>query len=299
MEKDVLQSYLKAGHIAQSALQYGAKKIKPGVRMVDVLDAVEAKIKAMGGDMGFPAQSSINHVAAHYCPVHDDPLTYKEGDVVKIDCGVHVNGYIADNAVTVNLGDYDNLVKASLEARDAALRLVAPGVNTAELGRAIQEVITGYGFAPVHNLSGHGISRWIIHDKPSIPNYDIGRGPVLQEDMAIAIEPFATMGSGAITEGGNPTVYAVVANRPIRSQYGREVLQHLNGFNGLPFTTRWITRKFGDGKARLAIKELLAAGILHAYPPLPDKDGKLVSQSEKACIVAKKAIVYTEIQEDQ
>lgn len=299
MDKEVLQSYLKAGHIAATALQYGAKQIKAGVRMVDVLDAVEDKIRAMGGGLGFPAQSSLNNVAAHHCPVHDDPLTYKEGDLVKIDVGVHVDGYIADTAVSVNLGGWDELVKASQDARDAALRLVAPGVSTAELGRAIQEAITAYGFAPVHNLSGHGISRWVIHDKPSVPNYDTGKGVALQEDQVIAIEPFATMGSGAIMEGGNPTVFAVVANRPVRSQYAREILQHLTAFNGLPFTTRWITRQFGDGKARLAIRELLAAGVLHAYPPLPDKDGKLVSQSEKACIVGKKTIVYTEIQDDQ
>ncbi len=299
MDKEVLQSYLKAGHVAASALQFGARQIKPGVRMVDGLDAVEAKIKAMGADMAFPAQSSVNSVAAHFCPVHDDPLTYKEGDLVKIDVGVHVDGYIADTAVSVNLGGWDDLVKASQEARDAALRIVAPGVSTAELGRAIQEAITGYGFAPVHNLSGHGISRWVIHDKPSVPNYDTGKGVVLQEDQVIAIEPFATMGTGAIMEGGNPTVFAVTANRPVRSAYAREVLRALEAYNGLPFTTRWLTRQFGDGKARLAIRELLAAGVLHAYPPLPDKDGKLVSQSEKACIVGKKTIVYTEVQEDQ
>ncbi|NQU98170.1 type II methionyl aminopeptidase [Candidatus Woesearchaeota archaeon] len=296
MDSDVIKKFKESGKIAATALQHGAKMIIVGAKLVDVCDAVEEKIKELGGEPAFPAQSSRNDIAAHYCPEEDDETVYEEGDVVKLDCGVHVDGYVSDNAVTVDLGDNAELVKASRDAVNAALKLVKPGVRIGELGRAIQEAIEKYGFAPVKNLSGHGIGRYSVHGSPSIPNFDTGNKLELQEGQSIAIEPFASAGAGMIYESGNPTVFMQIDRKPIRSQFARAILKDIEAYKGLPFALRWLSRKHDIGKTKFGLKELLNAGIIRGYPPLPDVKHGLVSQAEHSVLVLDKPIIITKIE---
>ncbi len=121
MDKNILQAHKKAGEILAETLKYGERLIKTGVPVVEICDKVEEKILSLGGGLAFPAQIAKNDVAAHDCPLANSPVKCDEGDIIKLDCGVHIDGYIADSAVTVNLGDYDELVKASKEALAAAL----------------------------------------------------------------------------------------------------------------------------------------------------------------------------------
>ncbi|MFH1589040.1 MAG: type II methionyl aminopeptidase [archaeon] len=296
MDKEVIQKYKESGRIAATALQYGAKMIKPGVKLLDVCDAVEKKIQELGGDMAFPAQTSRNDIAAHYCPEEDDESVYEEGDVVKLDCGAIVDGYVSDNAVSIDLGGNKELVQASRDAVNAALKLVKPGTKISELGRAIQDAIQKYDFAPVKNLSGHGIGRYIIHGSPSIPNFDTGNDQTLQEGMSIAIEPFASKGAGMIYESGIPTVFMQIAKKPIRSQFARTILKDIETYNNLPFALRWLTRKHGVGKTKFGIKELLNANIIRGYPPLPDVKHGFISQAEHSVLVLDKPIIITKIE---
>jgi len=288
MDKEILDKYVRAGRIAAQALQHGAALIKPGAVVRDILDEVEQFILDNGGGIAFPAQISINEVAAHSCPREDDDTALKAGDVVKLDVGAHVDGYVGDNAVTVNLapedGTKEKLVEASKAARDAAIRLVKAGVTPDELGRAIEAEITARGFQPIVNLSGHGLDRYVIHTVPSIPNYPNNDTRPLRAGMVIAIEPFVTTGKGKIFSSSHPTLFALVALRPVRSPTTRQVLERIKTYQGLPFTTRWLTKEFGT-KALLALKELERIGALHAYPPLPEEARGLVSQSEHTLLV--------------
>ena len=109
--------------------------------------------------------------------------------------------------------------------------------------------------------------------------------------MIIAIEPFASMGTGMIHETDVASIFQVISKRPVRSLIAREVLSEIQTYNGLPFTTRWLTKKFPMYKVKFALKELLNHGILKAFPPLPDKD--LVSQAEHTVIVKDEPIVTT------
>jgi methionyl aminopeptidase len=295
MEQEMIEKYKKAGQIAAQALEYGCGLIKPGVRVVDVCDKVEAKILELGGQMAFPAQISINDVAAHFCPEQDDPVAFKQGDMAKLDVGVHIDGYIGDTAKTVDLGDHKELLKASEEALEAALRLVKPGVTLGELGRAIQEVISGKGFSPIKNLSGHGLGHYDIHTYPTVPNFDTGDSSALKEGMVIAIEPFATNGQGAIYESSNPTIFSLIAFRPVRNRMTREVLRDIQDYQGLPFCTRWLQQKHSIGKIRFALKELAQLEMLREHPPLPDKAHGMVSQAEHSIIVMEKPIITTKI----
>lgn len=288
----MLDSYLKAGKICAEARAYGASLIKPGVRILDVNKAVEAKIAELGGKPAFPVQIAVNHVAAHYCPDPDDTTEFKEGDICKLDLGVHVDGYIADTAITVDLGDHKELVQASKEACEAAVKLVAPGVKVSELGKAIQEVIQSYGFAPIRNLGGHGLGRYIIHDHSiSIPNYDNNDPTELTEGMVIAIEPFATDGKGQVQEQSAGNIYSHTQKKPVRNPYARKVQDEIAVYGGLPFTTHWLS--VPQKAAEMGLRELTAVGAVEVYPPLTEMAKGLVSQHEHSVIVGKKSIAYT------
>ena len=288
MNKEILEKYVQAGTLAAQALEYGASLIAPGAKIVDVLDKVEAFIQEKGGDMAFPAQISINEIAAHSCPTEEDDTRFTNKDVVKLDVGVHIDGYIGDNAVTVNLDKDDEqkelLVEASKAGRDAAIKLVKAGITPDELGKAIEHEITKRGCQPIRNLSGHGVEKFIVHTRPSIPNYSNGDNRPLAAGMVIAIEPFATTGKGKIYNSSNPTLFSLTAPKPVRSPIARQVLDTIKEYNGLPFTTRWLTKAHGS-RARLGLGELQRVGALHAYPPLPEEAKGLISQSEHTVLV--------------
>ena len=199
------QDYIKAGEIAGKARKYGVSLIKGGASWIEVADKIEKKIKELGGELAFPAQMSLNDVAAHQMPSED--IVFKD-EVVCLDVGVHINGYVGDTACTVDLsGKNSKLVEASRKALDEALKLVKPGVEIRKIGAKIHEVITSYGFSPIRNLSGHGLDQYVIHKKPSIPNYDNGDKTKLIEGQVIAIEPFASAGSGVIYESGSANIF--------------------------------------------------------------------------------------------
>jgi methionyl aminopeptidase len=294
MEKDVYDAYVKAGRISNECLQYGKSLMKVGVPLVVVCDKVEEKILAMGGKIAFPAQISLNQVAAHYCPTDNDPLAFKEGDIAKIDIGVHINGFIADTALTVDFGGHEDLVRASQEALNAALKTMAVGVRLRDVGKAIQETISSYGFSPIRNLSGHGLDAFTVHTQPTVPNFDTGDNTEIEEDWVLACEPFATTGKGSIFESSNATVFGMVKMKSIRGQFARDLLKDIETYEGLPFTTRWLSRKHGVGKTQFGMKELINNGIIREYPPLPEVTGGLVSQHEHSTLFHEgKKLTYT------
>ncbi|HIH24588.1 TPA: type II methionyl aminopeptidase [Candidatus Woesearchaeota archaeon] len=287
-DKDALLSYRKAGRVASQALAHGAKQVKPGVSMREVLDSVEELIIKRGCGIAFPAQSSVNKIAAHFCPTDTDDIIYDDGMVIKIDVGAHHDGYIGDNAVTIDLGgQHQDLIHAARDALAAMERTLKPGCTQNDVGNAINNAITAHGMLPIRNLSGHGVARFQIHTEPSMPNFPTNERFALVENQVVAVEPFATNGTaGLIYNGSNPTVFTLGAIRPLRTQYGRDTLSLAQKYNGLPFTTRWLTRKLGS-KALLGLADLRRAGMLNEYPPLPEKSGGLVAQFENTFLITK------------
>ena len=293
MEQEILDNYIKSGKIASEAREYGKSLIKIGASLLEVSDLIEKKIIELGGEMAFPAQISLNDIAAHYCADHDDKTVFKKGDVCKLDIGVHVDGYVADTACTVDLGDNSELIKASEEALNNAIKIIKPGVSLGEIGRVINETIQKHNLSPIRNLSGHGVGRYIIHGPPTIPNFDTGDKTELNEDDIIAIEPFATNGAGIIYETDKSDIFSMVSKKPVRSPITREILKDIEKYNDLPFTTRWLLKKYPLFKVSFALRELMQIGVIRNYPPLPDKSHGLVSQAEHTIIVRDKPIVTT------
>lgn len=289
-----------AGRIASKSITYGRTLIKPGVKVVDILDQIEEFIISNDGKIAFPAQIAINEFAAHFCPLEDDELTIKSTDLVKLDVGVHIDGIIADNALSVifkqdneRYVEIQKIKQASEEALANAIKTIRPGVTIGEIGLMIQESIARHDLSPIKNLSGHGLGKYSVHEHPTIPNFNTSDPTELVENQLIAIEPFATNGHGMVFESSNPTLFSMSQMRPVRSQYARELLALIKPYEHLPFTTRWLTRKMNPGKVRLALGELRSYGIIHEYSPLVESKKGIVGQSEHTIIVREKPIVTT------
>jgi methionyl aminopeptidase len=301
MEPETLQKILKAGKVASQVRREGAAKFVVGASALEVMDYCEKRILELGGQIAW-AQMGINDVAAHFCPEEDDPTTLKEGDVVKIDIGTHQDGFIADNAMTVEVGSNNNfkdMIKAAQNALKATIKLVEPGRQLWELGEAQSSEAEALGFTTVKNLSGHTLGSYIVHGGISIPSYNNKDKTELQEGWQIAIEPFVTNGDGMIREKGKATVYMVEKEKGVRSPYAKKILDEVRSQKGLPFTSRWLTRKIGRGATALGLRELERNSIVKSYGPLVEVSGGTVTQFEHSMIVEEKARVYTRHDDDE
>lgn len=289
MEEAVLENYRTAGTIARGILAKGAKMIRPGVCFLEVVESIEAEVAEKGAGLAFPLNLSVNEDAAHDTASPGDARVLESGDLVKMDLGVHVDGCIADTATTIDLGNNALLVEASEQALAQALARVRPGIQVGELGAAIQTEIERRGYRPVSNLTGHGLGRYAIHCQPTIPNVGSMGGAVLEEGMVFAIEPFATTGSGRVSEKAKREIYQQIANRPVRIPAAKVVMERVRERCGLPFARRWLP----DKKADLALPVLVRTGNLHVYPVLADVPGSFVSQHEHTVIVTTDGCIVT------
>ncbi|MBA3064134.1 type II methionyl aminopeptidase [Candidatus Woesearchaeota archaeon] len=293
LNKGELENWKKSCNIAAQALEYGKKLIKKGNNLLDVAKKTDEKIISLGGEIAFPSQISMNQIAAHFCPTKNNNPIF-DNQIAKLDVGAHVNGFIGDNACTVDLsGENSELVKASINALNNAIKIIKPGITLAEIGRVIQGTIMDYGFAPVRNLSGHGLGKFEVHTNPTIPNYDNGDETEIKKGDIFAIEPFATDGYGIVIETSNPTVFSLVQKKPVRDMTTRQVLKEIEKYKRLPFAKWWLEEKFPLFRVNLALRQLENIGVIKGYPPLADRENGLVSQAEHTILVDEKAIILT------
>jgi len=289
MDTEILAKYREAGRILAEVLALASPQVVVGASLLDVANFVEDAIRSKGAKPAFPCNISLDRNAAHYTPSPLDATRFGE-NMVKLDVGVHVDGYIADAAITIDLSGHESLVEASHDALEAALEIIRPGTDTAQIGKAIEEVITGYGYRPVYNLTGHGLSRYLAHDEPAIPNRAVEKGTVLKEGDVIAIEPFATNGSGRICEAPINEIYGFYAMRPVRLPAARTLLKEISeNYKTLPFARRWLKSK----RAEYALMQLMRSGSVHGYPVLWEVEGALVSQAEHTVVVLDKGCEVT------
>jgi methionyl aminopeptidase len=289
MKDEIFDKYREAGIIAAKILRDGAKEIRIGILYLDIVESVESRVSEEGAALAFPLNLSLNEDAAHDTASPGDPRIFAKGDVAKLDLGVQVDGYIADTATTVDLGVNSLLVEASKQALEAAISRIRPGVTAGDLGMAIQSEIESRGYRPISNLTGHGLDKYVLHRSPTIPNIGINGGVVLEEDMVFAIEPFATTGSGHVTEKTRREIYSQISPKPVRTPTARAILEKIRDRHGLPFSRRWLKERRMD----LALPTLIRSQVLHVYPVLSDVPGSLVSQAEHTIIVTADSCIVT------
>ena len=280
LDDDAVDSYREAGEILVETMTDAREMIEPGVTQLEVAEYAEDSIHEAGAGLAFPVNISTNEEASHATPAREDDTEFGD-EMICLDIGVHVDGYIADAAVTVDFTDNTELVEASEQALEAAVDAVGPGVEVGTVGAEIQSVIEGYGYTPILNLSGHGVQQYDAHTGPNIPNRAVDRSVELEVGQVIAIEPFATDGSGKVGEGATEEIYEQVAGGNVRDRRARKVLKEIEAFEDLPFAARWLE----GSRSEMALRRLKRAGIIKGYPVLKEDDGQLVSQAEHTLIV--------------
>ncbi len=272
------EKFREAGKIAGQALKIGAESVKEGVSYLEVAEKVEGYIRSKA-KIAFPVNISVNSVAAHYTPACDDEKVFKEGDIVKIDVGTHVDGYIGDTALTIEVESNENsrLIECAELALENAISVVKEGVEIGYIGKVIEDTILKCKFKPIKNLQGHSIERYRLHAGISIPNYFDGSKTKLKEGQVIAIEPFVTTGIGYVVDAGAGNIYQVIKKSSLTS----ELIKH---FDGLPFARRWLKNLYG-GKADMKLAFLLKRKMIHQYNMLVEARNGLVSQMEHTLLV--------------
>jgi len=296
-----IEDYIKAGKIASEVREMARAKNWVGKTVYEICEEIEGEIRKRGAKCAFPVNTSINEVAAHYTAEPNDELTIRENDLVKIDLGAQINGFIADTAVTVNYDpQYDNLVFAAEKALSNAMSMIKVGVKASNIGRTIEKTIKQLGFKPIANLSGHSLDQYTIHAGKSIPNiWSIGSFS-LSDSSAYACEPFVTTkeGLGFVREGKVKNIYAMVTRKKIKNEEADKLLDFIwNNFNMLPFALRWITKEYEENKARELLDILIKKKAVHAYPILVEANEQRVAQAEHTFIPIENGVTIMTIEQ--
>ena len=199
----------RAGAIIADLYGILPEQLQPGRSTADLDRFAEEFIRshegaepAFKGLYGFPATlcTSVNHEVVHGIPASRRKLA--EGDIVSVDCGVKLEGFYADAAVTLPVGeipaDVETLLRVTRESLDAGVAQASPGHRLGDIGAAIQVVADRAGYGIVRDLVGHGIGR-SPHEEPQVPNYGkAGRGMPLEVGLVIAIEPMLNLGTADV-----------------------------------------------------------------------------------------------------
>lgn len=286
---DIFDNYVKAGKIASQVREYARTQDHTGRSLSEICNDIEQEIFKKGGEPAFPVNVSLNDIAAHYTAIPNDPIIVKDTDVVKIDVGVHIDGYIADTAVTVSYDTkYQNLIDIAERALDEAIGISRSNTRVSDIGRIIEKTITKYGCKPIQNLSGHSLERYTIHAGKSIPNiWTIGHSFNLSVNNVYAIEPFVTTndGQGVVYEGKIKNIFGIGSRKRTKEQKTDEFLEYLwNKFKTLPFALRWIVNEYEEKEALSLLEVLVKKKNVHAYPILVEGANRIVVQAEHTII---------------
>lgn len=285
--QEIIEKYILAGKIACEARKYGISLVKDNTSILEVCNKIEDFIISNNAEIAFPVNICINNVSAHFTPSHDYQKKFKYGDVVKIDVGAHIDGYIGDTAETIEIGttNYKSLIEATKEALEIAIEIIKPGISLNLIGKAIEDRIKSYGFKPISNLTGHSMDRYILHSGKSVPN--IGKFFEIKKPSVgdiFAIEPFATNGYGKVNGNIHGNIYKFIKMKKYFSAETIALLEFINKkYCNLPFAERWCTKIIENPKRNL--DELAHGMSIYSYPVLNEVTHGIVAQSEHTVII--------------
>ena len=294
-----IQDYINAGKIASEVRENARKKYHVGSTLLEICESIEKEIKNKGGKCAFPVNTSLNDIAAHYTAEPNDPIVVKESDLLKIDLGVQINGYIADTAVTVCYDpNYDYLVQAAESALRDAMSIMRVGTKSSDVGKTIENTVKQMGGIPIANLSGHSLEQYTIHAGKSVPNiWSIGSFS-FQSTEAYACEPFVTTrdGSGFVREGKTRNIFSLTTRKRSKDDEANKLIDFIwNNFNMLPFALRWILQEWDENTARSLLDKLIQNKIVRSYPILIEANGQKVAQAEHTFIPQENGVTITTI----
>ena len=288
-----IEKLKKAGAIARQTINYAKSFIKKDTPLLEIAEKIEAKIIELGGKPAFPVNLSINEVAAHSTPsFNDSSLAY---GLLKVDLGVHIDGFVADTAFSLDLENNEenkNLINAAESALNEATKVFSLNSKIKTIGATVENEMKKFGVIPIANLSGHSIEQYDLHAGVTIPNFDTSQDISIPEGV-YAIEPFSTKGLGSVRDGRPSGIYHLEKPGNVRDLFAREVLQYIEDeFSTLPFCSRWIYKKFSS-RGLLALRRIEEAGLLHHYAQLIENGKGKVAQAEHTIIITKNEKIIT------
>ncbi|MHA1277159.1 MAG: type II methionyl aminopeptidase [Candidatus Helarchaeota archaeon] len=293
LDAEIIEKYFQAGKVLAMALKRATEKVKPGIKLLDLTKFVEDEcIRNKGYSLAFPLNIGINGITAHYaCPINDESVLPSEG-IVKLDAGVQVEGYTTDMAVTIQFGTekYQTLIDAAEAGLATAIKRIHAGVTVHEVGIAVEKTITSYGVQPIHNLSGHMMTRYQLHAGVSVPSISVkdeNADYKFKEGDIFALEPFTTPTSAAgyVKNGKNAYIFSLIKRKVknMPAQVTRLINRIWGERRSLPFSFRWYSQLL-----QTTLNRLMNQNILRGYPVLIEASGHPVAQAEKTILVQRK-----------
>jgi len=294
-----LQDYINAGKIASEVRENARRKNHVGSTLEEICNSIEKEIMNKGAKCAFPVNVSLNEIAAHYTAEPNDKITVKDTDLLKIDLGVQINGYIADTAVTVCYDPkYDFLVQAAETALREAMSIIKVGAKSSDVGKTIENTTKQMGGIPIANLSGHSLEQYTIHAGKSVPNiWSIGSFS-FQSTEAYACEPFVTTsdGSGFVREGKIRNIFSLVTRKRTKDDDANKMIDVIwQKFNMLPFALRWFIPEYDEKTARELLERLIKYKVVRSYPILVEANEQRVAQAEHTFIPQENSVLVTTI----
>lgn len=301
LEDEEIKTYKKVGNIASEVLEKAKSMVEPDMKLFDIAENVEEMIKDKGAQPAFPCNVSVNENAAHYSPPLEDENQVEDGDLVKVDIGAHIDGYIADTAVTVCAGEdhkeREQMITAVENVLREAISVVEPGVDVGQVGAVIERVAEQEDYKPVSNLTGHNLRQWSLHGGVSIPNVEEETDDELKEGDVIALEPFITDGKGEVESIPEVYIFRYTSSKDVSGRMSRQTLKKIQSkYGNLPFAERWLARDLSRIRLQMTLRELISSNALHPYYVLKEVEDGIVAQAEHTMIVTEEgAEVITEI----
>ncbi|EGC28705.1 hypothetical protein DICPUDRAFT_43915 [Dictyostelium purpureum] len=303
LQANIYNDVRRGAQAHRDVRKYVNSFIKPGISLMELVTKLEDASKTLVGadglkaGWGFPTGVSINHIAAHFTPNTGDKTILKQDDVLKIDFGTHVNGYIIDSAFTVTFDPkYDTLKEAVREATNTGIMHAGIDARIGEIGAYIQETMESYEIElngkvypikSIRNLNGHSIRPYVIHGGKTVPIVRGGEMTRMEEGEFYAIETFGSTGRGHVVEDLECSHYMRNEEYPsnVRLPKSKQLLQFINkNYGSLAFCRRWLDQA-GEDKHILALKNLCDLGVVLPCPPLVDVKGSYIAQYEHTLLL--------------
>jgi methionyl aminopeptidase len=306
-ENDIIGSLELAASIHKNVRQYLQTQLKPGIKLIDIAKIIENKTyqlsnqpKSINKGIGFPASLSLNECAAHFHPIATNNIQLFKDDIIKIDFGTEVNGWIIDSAFTICFDyKFNKLINAVKEATYNGIKNIGVDVNIGDWGASISEVMESYEIKlngqiipikTIKNLGGHNITKGNIHGGTFLPCIDMRhemKNNKFKEGV-YAVETFGSTGTNYAHETGDATLYRL--NPQYKNSQNNFLNKLKNKFDTLPFTDRYIDN-LNNYKSEL--DTLINNKYVHTYPPLCVYNGYTAQYEHTVYIDENKKIVFS------
>ncbi len=294
-DEEALEKFRLSGKILRKTREEMKNFVREDMPIIEICEKAETLIREKGGKPAFPCNVSVNEIAAHYTSPPNDDKRIPRKSIVKVDIGVHVDGYVTDTAVTVCFNqEYKSLIETAEQALKTAINTIRPEISTSKLGAIIEKTIKSRGFKPISNLTGHQVGRYLVHAGTSIPNVAQIAFSKIKLGEIYAIEPFVTLpdAAGRVEDMEGATIFRFLKSKSSKNPYAKQLLKHIEeNFRTLPFAERWLQGIVPKERYREAFRELLSSKALMGYPIFVEVSRKPVAQAEHTVLIVEDGCV--------